>query len=126
MAGLFAESAKLAWVEFIPSKSPGLAEQLTDLGFSVFDTEYLFGGTPEPAALEMFLPTHTGVTLSTGLQTWKGIPRQDWTDYQAQLTLAIGAFGLMQTDLLCLRSPLSEQVRERFSRRGSPDAVNTN
>ena len=114
MARLFSESVKLAWIEFMPDASPLVPAQLSDFGFIVFDTEYLFRGKPTSRALEMFVPTRVGMNLSSGTEVWKGIPREDWSDFQNQIDTAMTSFGLIQTDLLCVQTTLQEDIRERF------------
>ena len=91
------------WVEF--TGQGGLAKHLCDIGYILFDTEYMFWGTPSPAALEHFEVTAEDNTSSTGRIFWKGLkkPSQD-KDYLSEFARFREDFAMVQTDLVCVNT----------------------
>jgi hypothetical protein len=101
MRQLLGESVDLAWVEMLASNT-SIVDQMENLNFRVFETEYLFKGEPTTAALRHFEPTSACFKLSTGQLAWKGIPRAPWHNFAEQVAEFKKSFGLVQTDLICL------------------------
>ena len=111
-------SVLLCWVEFLPRYSDySLIDRLASFGFEVFDTEYVFKGDPSEAACQSFSVVRTSKVSSSGARRWRGIPSKEWVDYESQFEEARTKFGLLQTDLLCVRGEfanLISAVRERL------------
>ncbi len=89
------------WIEF--TGQPGLIEYILDMGYILFDTEYLFWGAPSKEAVEHFEVSSEGDISSTGRILWKGFKRRSWgTDYISEFTNFRKRFDLVQTDLVCV------------------------
>ena len=111
-------SVHLCWVEFLPRYSEySLIDRLASFGFEIFDTEYVFKGDPSEAACQSFNVVRTSKVSSSGTRRWRGVPSREWIDFESQFEEARAKFGLLQTDLLCVREEftnLSSTVRERL------------
>lgn len=101
MREIFSSTVKMAWIEMLANQTQ-IVELIQELGFYVFDTEYLFRGTPSSEALDYFIQSGSG-ELSSGSQIWKGIPIMKWVNFADQIEEYRSRFGLIQTDLLCLK-----------------------
>ena len=78
-------------------------KHLCDMGYILFDTEYMFWGTPSLAALEHFQVTVEDDTSSTGRILWKGLKKHSWeADYLSEFARFKQDFNLVQTDLVCV------------------------
>lgn len=96
----FLPETQLMWVEF--GGQPGLLDLLDERDFVLFDTEYLFRGSPTVGALEKFTVKEADIPLSTGTFAWKGVPKRTWSDYMKQFNEMQKNDGLIQTDLVCV------------------------
>lgn len=112
---LLADEVQLAWVELFPAATPvSVVGDLQRLGFVVFDTEYLLRGSPTLGALRTFVPTFVDGRLSSGTKFWKGVPRHPWTSFQSELEHVLATLPVIQTDLLCVRAELADDVVKAF------------
>ena len=103
MSGFLRRDVALAWVEYHPGLSrPELYHYLSDQGFLVFDTEYIFRGEPTEDAMMMFDVSRKGAMLSSGSTVWYGFKRTPWNDYAAELMEFVRNLRLIQTDLCCV------------------------
>lgn len=104
MRGFFADTVKVAWIECLARPdSEQIVSVLSEYGFLLFDTDYLFQGSPNPLAQENFVVKGTQ-QLSTGSMAWSGIPRHPWVNFSNKLTEYRGTLGLIQTDLIAVNS----------------------
>ena len=92
----FLDDVQFMWVEF--SGQPGLVKLLDDLGFVLFDTEYLFHDHPDDEAHENFIVTEDKIALSTGTFAWKGVPKRTWADYDQTIQGFKKTLRMVQTD----------------------------
>lgn len=93
-------NVKVMWVEF--SGQPGLTDFMEDNGFMIFDTTYLFVGHPTEEARTIFNVVKDEVALSIGRKAWFGTKKTAWKNYTEEFKEYKKAFGLVQTDLVCI------------------------
>jgi len=92
------------WIEYMFSAGTAprdLHAHLVQNDFLLFDTEYLFRGTPSDEAKDYFEVSRTG-ELSNGAAVWYGFKRLPWNDFFAESARFAEDFSLIQTDLCCI------------------------
>lgn len=94
------ENVKVMWVEY--GGQDGLIEYLYDLGFILFDTEYMFMGNKSDSLMNQFRITKDNVPLSIGTTAWFGTRTRPWRSFEEEFTSCKQKFGLIQTDLVCV------------------------
>ena len=95
------------WVEFMGSME--LLDYVKARGFVIFDTEYLFHGSPADDVHRAFDVLENDLALSTGATAWTGFKRTSWTNFRREFAHYKETLSLGQTDLVCVnRSRLAE------------------
>lgn len=95
------ETTPFVWVEFMKNKL--LLECLLDHGFHLFDTEYFFLGDPSPVVLASFEVSRSNEVLSTGRTAFFAHKKTGWIDYFSEFMMWKEHYGLVQTDLFCVK-----------------------
>lgn len=95
-----ASTAKLMWVEYLGNEN--LIEGIENLGYLIFETEYLFLGMPTAKAEELFTVTRDDLVLSTGAKAWLGLKKRGWRHFTEEFKALKREIGLVQTDLVCV------------------------
>ncbi|WBQ10574.1 FkbM family methyltransferase [Hyphomonadaceae bacterium ML37] len=98
MSALLGE-VEFLWVEYLGD--PALCDKLSELGFMLFDTKYVFRGEPSPDALEAFDVAYT-TTASTGDFRWHGYKKQRWSNFKEEFIFCKKRFNLIQTDIVAV------------------------
>ncbi len=75
---------------------------LADAGFTLFETDYAFQGTPTEAARDDFKVFAAENVASTGAQRWHAFRRSPWGDYATEFARCQEELGLSHTDLVCV------------------------
>lgn len=104
------QRARMLWIEYTGQRD--LAPYLIEQGFTLFETEYFFIGSPNEILEKQFAFTKRDVELSTGSKAqfgfWRGGARPD---YERWFQSARKEHNLIQTDLVCIhRDRLAEFV----------------
>jgi len=97
----------LMWIEFMGQAD--LYKYLTQKGFILFDSSYLFFGEPNDATRHYFQTENLKANLSIDQKSWTGFRRDHWGDYLANFRAMKTLFGLVQTDLLCINRNFLEE-----------------
>lgn len=95
-----ASEAKLMWIEF--AGDCRVVDWLHNNNYLVFDTEYLFLGTPSTEHRKLFTVSNEDYILSNGQRAWFGFKRTPWNCFQDELLSYKKRLGLVQTDLACI------------------------
>jgi hypothetical protein len=96
-------------IEFSPtfariiSYGLGGATQIKD--FHLFDTSYFFMSSPTSRIKELFDISKGNVTLSTGKTAYFAFKKCGWLDYHAEFMELKKNNLLVQTDILCVKTP---------------------
>lgn len=89
------------WIEF--TGQPGLIEYISDMGYILFDTAYVFNGNPSEEVLKHFEVSLEGFISSTNKSMWQGFKRYPWDgEYISEFKNCRKRFNLIQTDLVCV------------------------
>lgn len=97
--GSLVSTVNWMWLEF--SNQPDLLKYLSESGFVLFDTEYLFVGEPNTLIEELFNITRQG-TNSIGKRIFFGRRRHVWRDYERAFMFARTKRRMIQTDLVAV------------------------
>ncbi len=88
------------WIEF--SDQPELLNYLYDLGFIVFETDYVFTGSP-PEPLPKDFAYIREATSSGGTSVWYGRRITPWgRDFHDEFLTCKTKYSLIQTDIVCV------------------------
>jgi FkbM family methyltransferase len=90
------------WIEFLGDKE--LLDYIISKEFHIFDTSYLFMGTPTPRVRELFNISKENVTLSTGKVCYFGFKKFGWVDFYSEFMELKRNSLLVQTDLFCVKT----------------------
>lgn len=91
-------NASLLWIEYL-GNDLFLLDYLIDSDFIVFDTEYMFIGTPTAEAMMHFRVTRQNVPLSNNTVAWFGFKKKPWDNFKAEFKSFKDKFKMAQTDL---------------------------
>ena len=97
------KSLPFMWIEFIGGKH--LLDYIISKDFHLFDTSYFFMGSPTPRIKELFDISKENVTLSTGQAAYFAFKKCGWVDYHAEFMELKKNNLLVQTDILCVKTP---------------------
>jgi len=95
------------WVEYMGSVE--LLDYLKTQGFLIFDTEYLFHGSPADDVYRAFHVSKKDLALSTGATAWTGFKRTPWTNFRREFAHYKEKLSLGQTDLVCVNQGRLEE-----------------
>ena len=96
------------WVEF--TGQPGLIEYIADMGYMLFDTEYVFWGSPSDEGVKTFEVSSEGGIASTGRTLWKGFRRGAWgPDYYTEFMHLKKRLDMVQTDIVCVNREFTDE-----------------
>jgi FkbM family methyltransferase len=102
--------ATVLWVEY--SGDAPVLEFLLGRGFSLFDTPYLFNGSPNDLAPEFEVSRE--ISLSTGEAAFSAIRVTSWSDYESEFARLQRDNQLVQTDIAAVKADRLADVMEAF------------
>jgi len=95
----YLSTTKWMWIEY--GGQAGLLEYLLDNNFVVFDTEYLFVGTPNNLIEDLFYISRIG-NNSIGRSIFFGFRKHEWSNFAVYFDFMQRHRRLIQTDLLVI------------------------